>query len=160
MADPIPPIEVAGELDAVVRRLLAGIAGNNAAGCEWYDGILGDAQAEAGALLARIDGDAAPAQRPCYEHGFYLGYSVKSHHASGEDVTDEQHYEAITARMNEALKDGLREAVGRPCWSERLDDEPIYYHCKVCGEPSAGGFIDCCPSDDLPEPGDIRETGP
>lgn len=38
-------------------------------------------------------------------------------------------------------------------------DEEESYRCPVCGEPSAGGFIAHCTPDELPEPGDVRETG-
>lgn len=30
--------------------------------------------------------------------------------------------------------------------------------CSVCGQETIG--VDCCGSDDLPEPSDIEETGP
>lgn len=32
------------------------------------------------------------------------------------------------------------------------------HHCRTCGEECADG-VDCCGSDDFPEPADIRETG-
>jgi hypothetical protein len=36
--------------------------------------------------------------------------------------------------------------------------DPGLYRCDICGEASTEN-TPCCTSDDLPEPGDIRETG-
>ena len=62
-----------------------------------------------------------------FSHQFVICYSIESDDRDGEDITPEQHRDAIIARVHQAMRDDeMLEAVGPPADTlDRVEDNAL-----------------------------------